>query len=104
VNYQSTKNKLKMKKQNETTEAAIDGNNVLAEVKTNTTTKAKTLRKPKAKVIGKDGNVFNLIGICQRALKDAKQEDKAKEMCEKIFMSKSYDEALAIMADYCDLC
>ena len=67
-------------------------------------TKTKTLVKPKAKVLGKDGNVFNLIGICSRALKDAKQPERAKEMSEKVFASGSYHEALRIMADYCTLC
>jgi len=29
--------------------------------------------------------------------------DEAKEMTEKVFSSNSYDEALAIMGDYCDI-
>ena len=62
-----------------------------------------TPKKPKAKVIGQDGNVFNLIGICQRALIKAKQDGKSKEMRERVFNSKSYDEALVIMAEYCEL-
>lgn len=65
--------------------------------------KSETIIKPKAKVIGKDGNVFNLIGICSNALKKANQYDKAKEMSEKVFNSGSYDEALRIMGDYCIL-
>ena len=59
--------------------------------------------KPVAKVIGKDGNVFNLIGICMKALKRAGQPEKAKEMQEKIFAAGSYEEALNIMGEYCDL-
>jgi hypothetical protein len=59
--------------------------------------------KPKAKLIGEDGNVFNLIGICSKALKKAGMHDEAKEMTEKVFSSNSYDEALAIMGDYCDI-
>jgi hypothetical protein len=66
-------------------------------------TKIKTLKKPKAKVVGQNGNVFNLIGICQRALKDANQGDKSIEMRERVFAAKSYDEALVIMSDYCIL-
>lgn len=60
-------------------------------------------KKPKAKVVGKDGNVFNLIGICREALVRAGQKEQAKEMQEKIFRSKSYDEALSIMSKYCIL-
>jgi hypothetical protein len=59
--------------------------------------------KPVAKVIGEDGNVFNLIGICMKALKRAGQSEKAKEMQERIFKAGSYDEALSIMGEYCDL-
>jgi len=61
------------------------------------------MSKPKAKVVGQDGNVFNLIGICAKALKKANQADKAEEMQGKIFNCGSYDEALVIMAEYCDL-
>ena len=59
--------------------------------------------KPIVNLIGQDGNVFNLIGICSKALKGAGQHEQAKEMTEKIFKSKSYDEALTIMQDYCEV-
>jgi hypothetical protein len=59
--------------------------------------------KPIAKVLGKDGNVFNLIGICGRALKQAGQKDKVTEMQSRIFSSGSYDNALSIMSEYCEL-
>lgn len=59
--------------------------------------------KPKAKVVGADGNVFNLIGICSKALKRAGLPEQAKEMSEKIFKCGSYEEALSIMGEYCDL-
>ena len=35
-------------------------------------------KKPKAKIIGADGNVFNLMGICSRALKDNGYEEESK--------------------------
>ncbi len=59
--------------------------------------------KPKAKVIGENGNVFNLIGICSKALKNAGQPDKAKEMSGRVMASGSYTEALQIMEEYCEL-
>ena len=62
-----------------------------------------TTEKPKAKVIGKDGNVFNLIAICSQALIKAKQGEKAKEMQERIFKCDSYEQALRIMGEYCKL-
>lgn len=60
-------------------------------------------KKPKAKVIGQDGNVFNLIGICSRVLREAGQRERATEMKTRVFASGSYEEALAIMSEYCDL-
>jgi len=59
--------------------------------------------KPKAKVIGKDGNVFNTLGICTSALKKAGQSDKSKELTNRVFSAGSYEEALSIMMEYCEL-
>lgn len=59
-------------------------------------------KKPKARIIGADGNVFNLIGICSRALKDNGFRNEAEEMCKRVTSSKSYDEALSIMCEYID--
>jgi hypothetical protein len=60
--------------------------------------------KPRVKLVGEDGNVFNLMGICKRALEKSGQADKAKEMINKITTeAKSYHEALAIMMDYCEV-
>ena len=61
------------------------------------------MEKPMAKVIGEDGNVFNLIGICTSALKRAKMQDEAKEMQNRILKCASYEEALCIMSEYCEL-
>lgn len=60
--------------------------------------------KPVAKLVGQDGNVFNLIGICTKALKRAGLYDQAKEMQEKCFQAESYHHAISIMGEYCDLC
>lgn len=66
-------------------------------------TEKKEVKKPKVRLTGQDGNVFSLIGLCSRALKQAGQADKAKEMSEKCFKAGSYDEALQIMMEYCDV-
>ncbi len=60
-------------------------------------------KKPIAKVIGKDGNVFVILGICVKALSNAGQKENAKKLTEKVFKADSYDDALIIMAEYCDL-
>jgi hypothetical protein len=59
--------------------------------------------KPKAKVIGQDGNVFNLLAICCKALKDNDEHEKQTELRGRVFSAKSYDEALRIMGEYCEL-
>ena len=61
------------------------------------------VKKPKAKLIGADGNVFNLIGIASRSLKIAGQNDKVTEMSERVMSSGSYDEALSIIMEYVEV-
>jgi hypothetical protein len=60
-------------------------------------------KKPKVKLSGKDGNVFNLIGICSKALRAAGQHEAAKLMTAECFKAGSYHEALAVMMKYCDV-
>ena len=61
------------------------------------------VKKPKAKLIGADGNIFNLIGIASRSLKRAGQNDKATEMSKRVMNSGSYDEALSIIMEYVEV-
>lgn len=56
--------------------------------------------KPKAAIIGADGNVFNLMGICSKALKKAGYSNESDEMLSRIQKSGSYNEALSIMCEY----
>lgn len=60
------------------------------------------LLKPKVKLVGQDGNIFNILGIASRALKEAGYADEAKEMQIEVFASDSYEEALAIVLQYVD--
>ena len=58
-------------------------------------------KRPQAKMIGEDGNIFNLMGIASRSLKDAGYKQEAIEMIERITTTaKSYDEALNIISQY----
>jgi AmiR/NasT family two-component response regulator len=61
------------------------------------------MAKPKCKLIGEDGNIFNLMGIASKTLKRAGLEKEANEMKDKITKSKSYNEALAIIMDYVEV-
>lgn len=59
--------------------------------------------KPRCKLIGEDGNVFNLIGLASKALKAAGQREQAVEMQNKCFSAGSYDEALQIIMSYVEV-
>ncbi len=61
------------------------------------------MTKPKCKLVGENGNIFNLIGIASRTLKDAGLEEQAAEMTERIFKSESYDKALQIITEYVEV-
>jgi len=57
-------------------------------------------QKPESPIIGADGNIFNIMGIAARTLKDNGMADAAKEMRSRIMESGSYDNALAIIMEY----
>lgn len=58
-------------------------------------------KRPEAKLIGEDGNIFNLMGIASRALKQSGYPDEANEMFNRITNgADSYDEALMIISQY----
>ena len=59
--------------------------------------------KPKCALIGQDGNIFNLVGIASRTLKQNGMREQAKEMSDKVFSSHSYDEALNIIGEYVEI-
>jgi hypothetical protein len=56
--------------------------------------------KPEVQLIGQDGNVFNLLGICVKALKKAGQLEEAQELQKRVWECGSYNEALSIMLEY----
>ena len=61
------------------------------------------MEKPKCALIGQDGNIFNLVGIASRTLKQNGMREQAKEMSDKVFSSYSYDEALNIIGEYVEI-
>ena len=58
------------------------------------------MKKPDCPLIGQDGNIFNLLGIASRTLKDHDMADEASEMRNRVMGSGSYDEALSIIGEY----
>ncbi len=61
------------------------------------------MEKPKCKMIGADGNVFNLIGIASKALKKSGMSEEAKEMQTRVMSCGSYNDALCIMMEYVEV-
>ena len=61
------------------------------------------MSKPACKLVGVDGNVFALAAQVTRALKKADLKEQAKEFNEKLWKSKSYSEALMLMAEYVEV-
>lgn len=60
-------------------------------------------KKPDCKLIGEDGNIFNLMGIASRTLRQNGMADEAVEMRDRIRESGSYDEALCIIGEYVNI-
>ena len=59
--------------------------------------------KPACRLIGEDGNIFNLLGLAARALKEAEQNEKAAEMARRMMKATNYDEALMIIMEYVEV-
>lgn len=60
-------------------------------------------KKPYCKLIGEDGNIFNLMGIASRTLRQNGMAEQAVEMRDRICDSGSYGEALCIIGDYVNI-
>lgn len=65
---------------------------------------SKSAVKPKCALIGQDGNIFNLMGIASRTLKQNGMAEQANEMFKRITEgAQSYYEALAIIGEYVEI-
>lgn len=61
-------------------------------------------KKPKCPLIGSDGNIFCLLGIASRTLRENGMREQAKEMQSRVTASGSYSEALNILGEYVEIC
>ena len=59
--------------------------------------------KPDCPLIGRNGNIFNLIGIASQTLRQHDMEEQAAEMFNRITKCQSYDSALNIIGDYVNI-
>lgn len=55
------------------------------------------------RLIGEDSNIFNLVGLAIRALKRGGRADLVEPLKKDVFASKSFDEALAHIAEYVEV-
>ena len=60
-------------------------------------------QKPSCPLIGQDGNIFNLIGIAARTLRENGMREEATEMTKRVTSSGSYSEALGIIGEYVNI-
>lgn len=63
----------------------------------------KNQNKPVAKMIGEDGNIFNLMSIAASALVDAGLHDQVTQMVKDVKSSDSYSEALSVLMNYVEV-
>ena len=65
----------------------------------------KSAEKPDCELIGQDGNIFNLIGIASRTLKQNGMDEQAQEMYGRITGGgcKDYYQALGIIGEYVNI-
>ena len=61
------------------------------------------LTNTKVKLIGEDGNIFNIMGIVSKTLKRDGHGELAKELTTKIFQCASYDAALQLIMEYVEI-
>ena len=59
------------------------------------------MMKPKCKLIGKNGNIFNLMALAAKTLKEAGLDET--EMLKRVMSSNSYMEALGIISEYVEI-
>lgn len=67
--------------------------------------KIQVTTKPRCKLVGTDGNIFALIGVAVRTLKNAGLTEQAKELKDRIIKdgeAHSYSAALGIIMEYVD--
>lgn len=64
------------------------------------------IEKPECKLIGENGNIFNLIALASRCLTEHNMKEQAEEMKRRIIEKEeahSYEEALNIIGEYVEI-
>lgn len=58
------------------------------------------LVKPKMELLGRDGNIFSIMGTASQLLQIAGMHDQNKEMIDRVTSCRDYDQALHIISEY----
>ncbi len=58
------------------------------------------LVKPKMELLGRDGNIFSIMGTASQLLQMAGMHDQNKEMIDRVTSCRDYDQALHIISEY----
>ena len=58
------------------------------------------LVKPKMELLGRDGNIFSIMGTASQLLQMAGMHDQNKEMIDRVPSCRDYDQALHIISEY----
>ena len=58
------------------------------------------LVKPKMELLGRDGNIFSLMGTASQLLQMAGMHDQNKEMIDRVTSCSDYNKALLIISEY----
>jgi hypothetical protein len=61
------------------------------------------MEKIKVKLIGENGNIFNLLAIASNEMKNNGLNEESDKMISEVFKSKSYDSALLIISRYVEI-
>lgn len=64
---------------------------------------AQSQNKPDCPLIGANGNIFYLLGIASRTLRDHKMEAQAEEMRTRVEQSRNYYSAVSIIGEYVNI-
>ncbi|SDX94359.1 hypothetical protein [Thermoactinomyces sp. DSM 45892] len=59
--------------------------------------------KPTVRLLGQDGNIYNLMVIARRALREANMDEQVVSMIEEVENSDSYNQALSIIGKYVEI-
>ena len=58
------------------------------------------LVKPKMELLGRDGNIFSIMGTASQLLQIAGMHDQNKEMIDRVTSCRNYNQALHIISEY----